>query len=333
MPPSPRRILAQLLVGNQVQQAIHVAARLGLPDLLRDGPRPSAELARAAGADPGALRRLLRALASFGVFAEDGDGRFGLTPLASLLRDGVPDSMRAFALWSGGVSYQAFGGLEYSVRTGSPAFEHIYGEDFYAYLARDRDAGALFDELMAWNTAPVAGTVAAYDLAGVRTLVDVGGGCGELIAAVLRAHPALRGVLVDRPAVIERARGVLGAAGVADRCATVCGDILEAVPAGGDAYLLKNVVHGLDDDRAARLLANCRRAMAAAGRLLLVEFVMPPGNDPFPGKLMDLLMLVGCRGRERTEDEFHALFGAGGFRLTNNVTTKFGYSVIEGRPV
>jgi len=321
-----------LLVGNQVQQAIHVAARLGIADLLRDGPRPAADLARDAGADPDALRRLLRALASFGIFAEDGAGRFGLTPLATLLREGVSDSMRAFALWSGGVSYRAFGGLEYSVRTGAPAFEHMYGEDFYDYLARDQEAGALFDELMAWNTAPAAGAVAAYDLAGVGTLVDVGGGRGDLLATVLRAHPKLRGVLVDRTDVVERARGVLEAAGVADRCVTVCGDILESVPVGGDAYLLKSVIHGLDDGRATRLLANCRRAMAGAGRLLLVEFVMPPGNDPFPGKLMDLLMLVGCRGRERTEEEFRALLSAAGFRLTNTMATKFGYSVIEGRP-
>jgi hypothetical protein len=329
MPLPPRRVLAQLLVGNQIQQAIHVAARLGLADLLRDGQRTVEDLAAAAGAHPAALRRLLRALAGFGVFAEDGDGRFRLTPVACLLQTGVPESMRAFALWSGGVSYQAFGGLEYSVRTGEPAFEHIFGTDFYDYLARNPEVGDLFDDLMAWNTAPVAAVVAARNFAGVRTAVDVGGGRGELLAAVLKAHPGLRGVLVDHPRVLAAARRALAEAGVADRCTVLAADVFESVPADGDLYLLKSVVHGLDDAATARLLAKCRAAAGSAGRLLLVEFVLPPGNDPFPGKLMDLLMLVGCRGRERTADEFRALLATAGLRPVEIVTTRYGYSLIE----
>jgi len=319
-----------MLVGNQVQQAIYVAANLGLADLLKDGPKRSEELAQTTGAHPGSLYRLLRTLASFGIFAEDEQGSFELTPLASLLQTGTPGSMRAFALRSGGVSYQVFGALEYSVLSGKPAFEHIFGMEFYEFLARNPETGTLFDELMSWNTAPVAPVVAAYDFSGVDTVVDVGGGRGELIASILSAHPPMRGVLVDQPRVIQGAKRVLEAAGVADRCATICGDITKSVPSGGDAYVLKSVVHGMDSDEATRLLTNCRKAMNHGAKLLLVEFIMPPGNDPFPGKLMDLLMLVGSYGRERTEEEFRSLFAAAGFRLMNIVTTKYVYSVIEG---
>jgi hypothetical protein len=328
---SPRKELARMLVGNQIQQAIYVAARLGIADLLKDGPHRSEELAQATGADPVSLYRVLRALASFGIFAEDEQGRFESTPLAALLQAGTPGSMRAFALWSGGVSYQAFGGLEYSVLTGKPAFEHHFGMEFYEYLARNPEVGTLFDELMAWNTGPVAQVVAAYDFSGVKTIVDVGGGRGVLLAAVLNANPGMWGLLVDEARVLQGAKSVLEAEGVDDRCMTVCADIYEEVPYGGDAYILKSVVHGVDDRKATRLLRNCREAMNDGGKLLLIEFIMPPGNYQFPGKLMDLLMLVGSHGgRERSEEEFRSLYAAAGFQLTNIMPTKYGYSVIEG---
>lgn len=328
---SLKRALGQMLLGNQVQQAIYVATKLGIPDLLKDGPRQSHELARATGTHAGALYRLLRALASFGLFSEKEEGLFELTPMAALLQADRPDTLRPYALWSGDVSYQAFGGLEHSVRTGTPAFEQIFGTDFYTYLARHPETGALFDELMARHSAPVARQVAAYDFAGANTVVDVGGGHGKLLAAVLCAHSTMRGVLIDQPHVIQGANGFLEAAGMADRCTTVCGDILEAVPHGGDVYLLKSVIHGMDDDTAARLLGNCRRVMNEDARVLLIEFVMPSGNDPFPGKLMDLLMLVGGYGRERTEEEFRTLLAAAKLRLTNITPTKTAYSVIEGK--
>lgn len=327
---APRRVLAQMLVGNQVQQAIHVAAKLGIADLLQAGPRGSDELAAATGVHPKGLYRLLRVLASFGVFSESERRSFALTPLAALLRQDAPESMRALALWSGGVSYRAFGGLERSVRTGEAAFEEIFGTDFFDYLAHDPEAGAQFDDLMVWNTAPVAGVLARYDLSGVGTIVDLGGGRAVMLAAILSAHPEMRGVLVDHPRVLSSARSVLEAAGVAERCETIAADILRCVPRGGDAYLLKSVVHGLDDEEAVPLLANCREAMNAGGKLLLVELVMLPGNDPGPAKLMDLLMLVGCHGRERTEEEYRSLLAAAGFRLSRITATRYGYSVIEG---
>ena len=327
-----RRVLAQMVLGNQVQQAIYVAAKLGIADLLRDGPKTSDELARSAGADSTALSRLLRALAGFGLFAQDEQGRFELTPLASLLQTGTPNSVRTFALWSGGVSYQAFAGLEYSVRTGKPAFEHTFGMGFFEYLSKNQEVGDLFAELMSLHTAPIAPIVAAYDFSGVDTVIDVGGGRGDLLAAILSAHPRMRGVLVDSPQVIRSAEEVLEAAGVTERCELVGQDIFKGVPGGGDCYLLKSVIHGLSDEQAVSLLVSCRRAMKETGKLLLVEFVIPEGNEPFPGKLMDLLMLVGCKGRERSRDEFESLLTASGFRLSNVTETKHAYSLIEGEP-
>ncbi len=176
--------------------------------------------------------------------------------------------------------------------------------------------------------------VAAYDFTGVQTVVDVGGGRGELLAAVLSAHPGMWGLLIDEPRVVEGAKPIMEAAGVAERCMTVCGDIYEEVPYGGDAYILKSIVHGVGDEKAIRLLRNCREAMNDGAKLLLVEFVMPHNNEPFAGKLMDLLMLVGSHGgRERTEEEFRSLLDASAFELANILTTKYGYSIIEARGI
>jgi hypothetical protein len=330
-PPSPARALTQMLLGNQLQQAIYVAAKLGVADQLHDGPRGCEELATATGAHPASLYRLLRALAGFGIFEEDPEGRFSLTPSASLLQSETPQSVRSFALWSGGVSYQAFGGLEESVRTGRPAFERLFGTEFFSYLADHPESGAVFDEMMARHTAPVTSAIAAYEFPAAGTVVDVGGGRGQVLASVLRANPGLRGVLVDQPRVLEQARQVLRAAGVGDRCTVEGADVLREVPPG-DAYILKSVVHGMCDDDAVLVLRNCRRAIGREGVLLLVEFVIPPGNEPFPSKMMDLLMLVGCYGRERTEPEFGTLLAAADFRLARVLPTKYGYSIVECRP-
>jgi O-methyltransferase domain/Dimerisation domain len=327
-------MLLQMLLGNRVQQTIYVAAKLGIADLLKDGPKEIADLAQATGAHPGALYRLLRTLAGYGIFAESESDRFTLTPLASLLQTGIPGSLHAVALWFGSVAYQVFSGLEYSVRTGEPAFDHIFGMEFFQYLEHHLDVGALFDEVMTRQTAEVTSTLlAAYDFSEIGTLVDVGGGRGELIIAVLKAYPGMRGVLFDRPHVIQGANGLLESAGVADRCTTACGDISESVPCGGDAYLLKSIIHGASDELAVQWLRNCCHAMDGRGKLLLVEYIIPPGNDLHPGKLMDVLMLVGTHGgRERTEAEFRSLLAEAGFHLARIVPTPSFYSVIEGVP-
>lgn len=327
---SPHAQLAEMLLGSQIQQAIFVAARLDLAGLLGDGSATASELAGASDAHARSLHRLMRALAGLGFYAEDEQGRFALTPLGRLLRSDEPGSMRPFALWSGGVSYDAFGGLEESVRTGEPAFERIFGAEFFDYLARHPEWGAVFDQMMSRHTAPVARELASNGaLEGVRTLVDVGGGTGELLARILVARPELTGILVDHERVRDAAARHLGEAGVAERCSIVPADIAAAVPAGGDAYLLKSVLHGLDDDAARVVLRNCRAAMAAGGRVLLVELVLPPGNDRHPAKLMDLLMLIGCHGCERTEDEFRRLLASAGLRLAEVTPARNGYSLLE----
>jgi len=186
--------------------------------------------------------------------------------------------------------------------------------------------------MMSSNTAPLAPVLAAYDFGGAQTVVDVGGGRGELLAAILRTHPEMRGILADHARVMADARQVFDRAGVSDRCGIVSADVMTEVPRYGNVYLLKSIIHGLDDDAAVRLLGNCRRAIREAGKLLLIEFVLPPGNDPFPGKLMDLLMLIGCRGRERSVEEFREMFCRARFRLAAVTPTKFGDSILEGAP-
>jgi len=320
------------MAGTWVSHAILLAARLGIPDLLADGPKDGRELAGLTDAHAPSLYRVLRALASVGVFREAEDGRFHLTPLAEPLRDGVPGSLRAFAIMLGEEwHWRAWGDLPHAVRTGQSAFEHLYGVTNFEYWAQHPEAEAIFDDAMtSRGAAQNAAVVAAYDFAGVGTLVDVGGGHGSLLAAVLQAHPAMRGVLVERPEVVAGARAYLEQAGVQERCEVVAEDFFASVVSGGDAYVLKSVVHDWDDDRAVAILSTCRRAMPAGGRLLVVDWVVPPGDEPSFAKLLDLLMLVWTPGgKERTEAEHRALLALAGFELTRVIPTAAGVSIIE----
>jgi hypothetical protein len=315
-------------------QAIHVAARLGVADLLTDGPRPPAELAEATGTHARSLYRLLRALASVGVFAEDDQGRFGLTPLAECLRSGVPGSQRSAAIMMGEEHYRCWGDLLHCIRTGQTAFEHLVGQPVFDYLAGHPRQARLFDEAMVGiHGAETRAMLDACDFGTFGSLVDIGGGNGSLLIETLRRHPSLRGVLFDRPDVVERARAGLEAAGVAGRCTLVGGSFFESVPEGGDAYLLRHIIHDWDEERCLLILRNCRRALGPAARLLLVETVIPPGNEPSFGKLLDLNMLVVPGGMERTEREYRDLLAAAGFRLERVVPTRAEVSVIEGVPV
>jgi hypothetical protein len=331
---SPAVVLRQLSTGFWISKAIAVVAELGIADYLQAGPKTVEELAQAVDAHPGALYRLLRAIASVGVFAEEGQGRFALTPLAGLLLTGTPQSWRAAAIMNGQPwVWQPWGDLLYSVKTGNPAFDHIFGTEFDAYLAQHRDAADTFQAFMDVATGEEALAVApVYDFSGSTTVVDVGGGRGALLGAILQANPHLRGVLFESPHVIATARGALEAQGVADRCELVAGDFFEALPAGGDAYILKWILVSWDDDRAVTILQNCHRAMRANGRLLVVERIIPTGNEAFYGKLADLNLLVLYRGRHRTEAEYRALFAAAGFELSRIIPTHSPteFSVIEG---
>ncbi len=331
---SPAVRLQHLIAGNWVSQAIAVAADLGIADLLADGPKASSELARATGAHPRALYRLLRALAGVGVFTEVEPERFGLTPMAELLRADAPNSLRGMALYLCGEEYwRVWGQLGYSVRTGQPAFEHVHGVGPWEYRTQHPETNAAFNAFMTSLVTQVASAVAdAYDFSGLSTVVDVGGSHGALLVAILRAHPALRGVLFDLPHVADGAKGRLEAAGLLDRCEVIGGDMFDGVPEGGDAYILSRVIHDWGDERSVAILTNCRRAMRPAGRLLLVEEVIPPGDTPSYGKLSDLNMLVSPGGQERTEAEYGALYEAAGFALTRVIPTRSRVSIIEGEP-
>ncbi len=328
LPPPVR--LVQMMTGYWISQSIYVAAKLGIADHLMDGPRTSEELAAACQAHAPSLYRLLRGLASVGVFTEVDAGRFALTPTAEWLRTDHPDSMRALAIMYGEEQYQAWGGLLASIQTGAPAFDRRFGASYFHYLAEHPEPAATFNAAMTgWSAQVARAVVEAYDFSACATVVDVGGGHGTLLAAILTANPHLRGILVDLPHVAASATAFLGAAGVADRCQIIAGDFFEALPSGGDAYILAQILHDWDDERSFTILQNCRSAMAPAGRILIVELVIPPGNEPSLGKLLDLHMLVLLTGRERTEVEYRDLLAAAGFRLTRIIPTSSGASIVE----
>jgi SAM-dependent methyltransferase len=327
---STEQILNQMIVGSWVTQAIYVAAEIGIADFLAAGPRTADELARDTGTHAPSLYRVLRALTSIGLFNEEIDGRFSLTPTGELLGSDTPGSKRSLAIMSGSEFYRSWGGLLTSVKTGDSAFEKIYGSPFFQYMSMNPDRWRIYDSAMTGihdsETLPV---LDAYDFAPLKTIVDVGGGNGLALAAILRRHPEVRGVLFDLPSVAKRAEEVLAGFGLSDRCGIAGGNFFDSVPSSCDAYLLRHVIHDWKDDEAISILGNCRDAMQPGGRVLVVETVIPSGNEPCFGKLLDLMMLV-VGGRERTREQYEKLFSAAGLRLTGIVPTTHEVSVIEG---
>ena len=275
------------------------------------------ELAARFGVLPGvSLHRLLRALASVGVFVQTESGSFALTPMADLLRSDRPGSMRALARMYGSEQYKAWGGLLESVRDGAPAFDYAFGTSYFAYLAAHHDASSIFNDAMTGWTAQLSDAVAAaYDFSGSGLVVDVGGGTGLLLATILEAAPALRGTLFELSHVAEQADAYLRATPIGDRCTVVAGDFFEAVPGGGSLYVLAQILHDWDDGHCARILRNCREAMLPGAKLLIIEQVIPPHNEPSLGKWLDLHMLVLLGGRERTEAEYASLLSAADLKL------------------
>jgi hypothetical protein len=330
----PAAALRQLIMGFRATQLVHVAAKLGLADLLRAGPQPPHRLAQAVGAEPQALQRLLRALASLGLFAETADGAFALTPMAQLLQTGATGSLRSLAVLYGEEwLWQAYGRMLYSVKTGRPAFEHTHGQPLFDYLHDHPGAAALFHEGMSGYSAQEAPAIlAGYDFSGVERVVDVGGGQASLVTALLQAYPDLSGVILDLELAGPGARHALAEAGVAARGTFVAGDFFTSIPRGGDVYLLKSVLHNWDDAAAVRILRGCRQAMTGDARLLVIERVIPPGNAPAEAKLFDINMLVVIGGRERTEREYRALFAAAGLSLTRVIPTDLPLNLVEGTP-
>jgi hypothetical protein len=328
-----------MAVGHYVSRALALAAKLRLADLLAQGPRDHRELAEATETHAPSLNRVLRLLASVGVFEEREAGTFALKPLGEMLRSDVPGSMRVSVMLFGGVGIQdSWKELEYCVRTGEPAFRRTNPDaDPFTQMAQDPEAAALFDEAMATFAPQTAAAIAAaYDFSRFATLADVGGGNGALLIGILRANPRLRGIVFDQPHVAARALAQVEAVELADRCEVVGGSFFEKVPAGADAYLLKHVIHDWDDERAASILRTCRAAMGPSGTLLLVEGIYPArieqSLESRGAAANDVNMLVCTGGRQRSELEFRELFAASGFRLTRIVPTLAQVSVIEGAP-
>lgn len=329
----PAFALFQMITGKFVSRAVYAAARLRLADLLADGPRTAAELAASTGNHAPSLRRLLRALAGLGVLATipGSEPRFALTPVGELLRD-TPGSLRAMALWICDPRHdRAWDEIFHSLATGEPGFDQAYGMPVFDHFARDPDFAAIFNDAMtSLSAATHPAVVAAYDFSGLHLLVDVGGGHGSLLAGILAANPHLSGIVYDLPQVIEGTQAALAAAGLEGRCRAEGGSFFERVPAGADGYILSFVLHDWDDERATAILRNVRQAMSPEGRVLVVEGLIPEGDEPALSKLSDLEMLVMTSGgRERTAEELGELFAAAGLRLTRVVPTAGAAFVLE----
>lgn len=314
--PQAQHRMMDLLHGALVTQLLVVATEFDVAEIMAGGPVPVSELARRCGAHQRSLHRLLRALASQGVFQEVEPGTFALTPLAETLRADVPGSVRAWIrFWGMPEKLQAINALSYSVRTGRPAFPHVNGTEWWSHLAAHPDHAELFNDAMGDMARRVhAVAVESCDLTDARRVVDVGGGQGHLLATILPRHPELRATLLDQPSVIRGAKAVLEAAGVADRVDLVGGDFFDSVPPGADTYLLSMILHDWDDEQCITVLDMIRRAMAPGAQVVVIDAIVPEGNAPHDGKLRDTVMMALHPGRERTEAEFTAMFAAAGLR-------------------
>jgi hypothetical protein len=333
MNPTPQQHLNQLICGYWHSQCVYVAAKLGIADLLANGPRSIDDLARQTGTHRPSLFRLLRALASLGVFAEEPGQRFALTPAAEPLRRDVPGTQWAMAAMMGEEHFRAWSELLYSVRTGQIAFDKIFGMPCFEFLSQNPEQAALFDKAMVGvHGRETSAMLDVYDFSTFGSVADIGGGNGSTLCGILKRHASIHGTLFDLPGVIERAGVAIEAAGLSDRVHLVAGSFFESIPGGVDAYVLRHIIHDWEDSKAIRILSNVRQAIRADGRLLVVESVIPPGNEPFFGKLLDLTMLVIPGGQERTAEEYRDLFAKSGFRLTRIVPTATEVSVIEGVP-
>ena len=322
-----------MITAYWISQAIYAAAKFKLADHLQDGPKSVEQLAQATQTNPDALYRLMRALASKEIFAETESRQFSLTPLAELLRSDIPGSKRALALMSGDEQFRAWAEIDYSIQTGKTAFDKVYGQPIFDYLGKHPDKAQIFDAAMVGIHGRESDAIVnAYDFSEIGVLADIGGGNGSQIITLLQRYTELRGIVFDLPHVIGRAENFVTTAGLGDRCEFISGSFFESVPSGADLYMMRHIIHDWDDDKSLTILRNCRQAMSPDGKLLIVESVIPPGNQPFRGKLLDLVMLLIPGGKERTEQEYRALLDEAGFELTQVVPTNAEIAVLEARP-
>jgi hypothetical protein len=325
--------LLGLINGFHVTQALHVAAKLRVADHLKDGSRSVEELATLTNSHAGSLYRLLRALAAIGVFHEAETRTFALTPMADCLRANSATPLGAWAEYAGSdYVWQTWGNLEHSILTGENAFQYVHGKGIWEYRTEHPEQGAVFDRAMTeLSRGSAEAVIAAYDFSSFGRVVDVGGGRGLMLSAILRAHTQMRGTLFDLPRVVAGAKTVLSDQGVIDRCDVVGGSFFEAVPGGGDAYVMRVVIHDWEDEEAIAILKSCRRAMAETAKLILIERIVAPPNEMPATKFSDLNMLVLPGGRERSREEFGTLLSKSGFELTQ-IAPAGNINVIEARP-
>jgi O-methyltransferase domain len=326
----------QLATGYMASISIYVVARLGIADLLKDGPRPVAELAAATSTHEDRLYRVLRMLASLGVFTETAPRKFALTPAAETLRSDVPGSMRDMALWVGDpLHFRVYSEMMHSVKTGGTAFEHVMGKPVFKYFPDDPAESEVFNAAMTcFSGMTIPAVLEAYDFSGIQTLMDVAGGHGALLRAILNKYPAMRGLVIEMDHVVRGAQQVPENKALAHRCEFLSADFFADVPNHADAIIMKHIIHDWDDEKARTILRNCRKALSGktGARILLVEPVISSGNAPELGKCLDLEMMLLPGGRERTENEFRSLFASAGLRLTRVVPTKSPVCVVEGMP-
>ncbi|MBS1788845.1 MAG: helix-turn-helix domain-containing protein [Acidobacteria bacterium] len=327
----PQQVMMQIISGFWLSQMVNVAARLGLADQVAGQSKTLSELAAATGTHAPSLYRVLRALISTGILAQNADGKFASTPLSETLRSDVPGSLRAFAMAElGQEHFVAWGNLMHSVKTGEIAFDNHFGQSAWEYYATHPEDAAVFNDAMTGLTEMVnSAVVAAYDFSGFEKAVDIGGGHGALMAAILKTNPALQGAVFDLPHVTEGAIARLKAEGVSGRCEILTGDFFKSVPAGYDAYLMKFIIHDWNDEQSIAILKNIRGVMAEGGKLLLVEQIVAADNSPSFAKFIDINMLVMTGGCERTEKEFADLYAASGFKLSRVIFTESPFCVIE----
>lgn len=332
--PETAEFLRRVFDDVELSYLVVVAAQLGIADLLASGPRPVGDLAATTGVDATSLDRVLRALAHRGLFRDDGDQRYSITQLAEPLRRDAVDSIRPQALWSGSEAYRrTWNDLAYSVRTGKPAFDHVYGKSFFDHLADDQALAKTFSDVMTSSTSDDGASIAAaHDFSGYRRIVDVGGGHGALLTAILDRYPGPVGVLFDIHDVLVTAHGAIDRYISGGRLETVAGDFSQRVPPGADAYLLKWVIHDWDDEAANRILTNCRMAMAPGGKVILVEVVVPQGSSCPEATRLDTTMLVFTGSRERTEREYMELLDRAGLTLLKITPTTTPFSLLEAIP-
>jgi ubiquinone/menaquinone biosynthesis C-methylase UbiE len=327
----PRLVLNQMLLGFVFTKAIHAAAKLNLADIIgSQGPMTSAELAKKSGAHEESVSRLLRALASTGIFSVDENGKYTLTPLAECLKEDNPESIKAMAVVLGDMLYKGYDELLYSVKTGDRGFDKALGVPVFEYLTNNPETGKLFDRMMTdihgGETQPMVDT---YDFSAFNTVVDIGGGNGEVISAILNKNATVKGILFDLPEVIDRSNNNISAGGLSNRCQLVAGSFFDSVVKGGDAYIMRHILHDWSDTDAITILTNCRKSMNPGGKILVVEAVIQEGNEPSPFKLLDLTMLL-IGGKERTRNQFENIFSKAGLKLNRIVPFQHDLSVVEG---